>query len=159
MDDKSHYVWAYFMKHKDEVFSKFLEWKNMVEQMSNYHLKTLRTDSDSEYTSSEFQRFLKQASIRHELTIPKTPEQNGIAERLNRMLVKATRSMVIEAELPRKFWAEGLSTAVYLKNRSFTSTVPKSTQFQEWSREKPNIENLRVSGCVAYRHIPKDERS
>ena len=120
IDDMTHYVWVYALKTKDEVFKYFLEWKTQAEKSSGHQLKVLRTDNGGEYTSKEFENYLKSEGVRHELTVPKTPEQNGVAERLNRTLVEAVRSMLIDANLPHKFWAEALSTAVYLKNRSPT---------------------------------------
>jgi len=68
--------------------------------------------------STEFQTYLKKEGIRHELTVPKTPEQNSVAERMNRTLVKGVRAMLADARLPHRFWAEALSTAVYRRNRS-----------------------------------------
>ena len=62
--------------------------------------------------------------------MPKAPEQNGVAERLNQTLVEAVRSMLVDANLPHKFWAEALSTAVYLKNRSPTKAVKDMTPFE-----------------------------
>ena len=88
-DDKTHYVWVYILKHKDQVFKQFLEWKAMVEKSTGRKLKTLRTDNGGEYTSTEFEAYLKTEGVRHELTVPKTPEQNGVAERMNRTLVEA----------------------------------------------------------------------
>ena len=66
--------------------------------------------------------------------------------------------MLSNAQLPHKFWAEALSTTVFLRNRSSTSTVPGMTPFQAWSGKEPSMNNLRVFGCAAYSHIPKDER-
>ena len=129
--------------------------KALVERMSDHVLKTLRTDNGGEY---EFTNYLKAAGSRHELTIPKNPEQNGVAERLNRTLVESVRAMLNNAQLPHKFWAEALSTAVYLRNHGYTSTVPGMTPLQAWSGKKPSVNNLRVFGCAAYSHIPKDER-
>ena len=60
---------------------------------------------------------MKSEGIRHEYTIPKTPEQNGVAERLNRTLVESSSSMLLDANLPQRFWAEAVSTATYLRNR------------------------------------------
>ena len=98
--------------------------------MSDYRLKILHTDNGGEYTSKEFGDYLKAEGIRHELIIPKPPEQNKIAERLNRTLVKSVQSMLSDAQLPQKFWAEALSTAVFLQNQSSTLTVPGMTPFQ-----------------------------
>ena len=110
------------------------------------------------YTSTEFKSYLKKEGITHQLTVPKTPEQNGVAERMNRTLVESVRSMLADAKLPHKFWAESLSTAVYLRNRSPSVTVKGKTPFEAWTGQKPNVKHLRVFGCEAYAHVPKDER-
>ena len=91
IDDHSRYVWVYFMKTKNEVFDKFLEWKVMVENQYGKKIKTLRTDNGGEYLSGKFKAFLKKEGVRHELTVPKTPEQNGVAERVNRTLTVVLR--------------------------------------------------------------------
>ena len=143
VDDKTHYTWVYVLKCKSEVFSKFLEWKAHVERMSNYCLRILRTDNGGEYTSNEFSTYLKSEGVRHEFTIPKNPEQNRVAERLNRTLLEYVRSMLIGAHLPHKFWAEALSTAAFLRNRSLTLTVPGMMPFQAWNGKKPSVSNLK----------------
>ena len=158
IDDNTHFTWVYMLKKKDEVFRKFREWKAMVERESGHRLKTLRTDNGGEYTSTEFKEYLEAEGVRHELTIPKTPEQNGVAERMNRTLVEAVRSMLIGAKLPKKFWAESLSTAVYLRNRSPSKAVVDMTPFEAWNDYKPDVSHLRVFGCTVYAHIEKDER-
>ena len=158
IDDSTRYVWVYFLKSKDQVFEKFLEWKAMVEKSVGRKLKVFRTDNGGEYTSKEFERYLMTEGVRHELTIPKTPEQNGVSERMNRTLVEATRAMLVAANLPHRFWAEALSTATYLRNRSPTKAVPGMTPFEAWTGEKPRVDGLRVFGCQAFAHIPKDER-
>ena len=158
IDDHTHYVWIYNLKHKDEVFGKFLEWKALVEKSTGRKLKVFRTDNGGEYTSDEFENFLKKEGITHQLTVPKTPEQNGVAERMNRTLVESVRSMLADAKLPYKFWAETLSTAVYLRNRSPSTAVKGKTPFEAWNGEKPNVKHLRIFGCEAYAHVPKDER-
>ena len=82
IDDKTHYVWIYVVKDKHEVFQKFMEWKSLVEKSSGYEVKKLRTDIGGEYTSIEFESYLKKEGI-YQYTVPKTPEQNGVAERMN----------------------------------------------------------------------------
>ncbi len=114
-------------------------------------VKTLCSDNGGEYTSKKFEAYLKSEGIRHECTIPKTPEQNGVAERLNRTLDESSRSMLLDAKLSQKFWAEAVSTVVYLKNRE------GMTPYEAWHGEKPKVDHLRVFGCDAYAHIPKDE--
>ena len=158
LDDKTHYTWVYPLKTKDEVFQRFKEWQAEVENFTGHKVKTLRTDNGGEFTSNSFQAHLKACGIRHELTIPKTPEQNGVAERLNRTLVETTRAMLLDAKLPHRFWAETISTATYLRNRSPTSAVKGATPHQAWCGQKPRVEHLRVFGSTAYVHVPRDER-
>ena len=158
IDDKSRFVWVYVLKHKGEVFEKFIEWKNMMEKSSGQKIKVLRTDNGGEYTSKVFENFLKKEGIRHEYTVPKTPEQNGVAERFNRTLVETVRAMLSDSNLPKRFWAEALSTATYIRNRSPTNAVQGKTPYEVLKGYKPNVKHLRVFGCSAYAHIPKDER-
>lgn len=77
---------------------------------------------------------------------------------MNKTLMKTVRSMLADAKLPQKFWAEALSTAVYLRNRSPMEAVKEMTPFEAWTGEKPNVDHLRVFGCTVYGHVPKDER-
>ena len=141
-----------------EVFEKFQKWKALVENASGRKLKVLYTDVGGECTSAEFEEFLESAGVRHERTVPKTPEQNGVAERMNLTLVESVRSMLAGASLPHEFWAEALSTAVYLRNRSPMKPVDGMTPFEAWTKKKPSVSHLRVFACAAYAHIPKDER-
>ena len=158
IDDKSRYVWAYILKHKSDVFEKFIEWKAMVEKQTGKKLKKLRSDNGGEYLSEQFTNYFKKEGICRELTIRKTPEQNGVAERLNRTLEETIRTMLCESGVPKNFWAEALATAVYLRNRCPTKAVTGMTPFEAWNGEKPSVDHLKVFGCLCYAHIPKDER-
>jgi hypothetical protein len=66
--------------------------------------------------------------------------------------------MIADSKLPKSFWAEALSTAVYVRNRSPTKAVSGMTPFECWTGEKPNVDYLGTFGCTAYAHISKDER-
>ena len=118
----------------------------------------MRTDNGGEYTSNEFTAYLKQEGVRHELTVPKTTQQNGVAERMNRMLIEIVCLMLSDAKLPKNFWAEALSTAVYLHNRSPTRAVLKKIPFEALTKEKPFVDHFKVFGCVCCAHVIKDDR-
>ena len=158
IDDKTRYVWVYILRRKDQVFEKFREWKTMIEKSTGRKLKAIRTDNGGEFTSREFESYLTTEGVRHELTIPNNPEQNGVAERMNRTLVETARSMLVNSNLPCSFWAEALSTATYLRNRSPTKAVTGMTPYEAWTGSKPHVGGLRVFGCQAFVHIPKEER-
>ena len=93
IDDSTRYVWIYPLKHKNEVFARFLEWKATVEKSSGKKLKSFELT-----TSTKFEDYLKAEGVHHERTVPKTPEQNGVAERLNRTLVEMTRSILLKTD-------------------------------------------------------------
>ena len=158
IDDRTRYVWIYCLQCKDQVFEKFCDWKAMVKKATGKRLKIIRTDNGEEFTSGEFKAHLRAEGVCHEVTIPKNPEQNGVAERMNRTLVETVRSMLSHANLPHRFWGEALSTAAYLRNRSPTKAVDGITPYEAWTGEKPQVDHLRIFGCQAFVHIPKDER-
>ena len=158
IDDKTRYVWVYILKRKSEVLRRFQEWKAMVERSTGRKVIAVRTDNGGEYTSVEFQSYLRKEGIKHEFTVSRTPEQNGVAERLNRTLMESVRSMLVGAHLPQRFWADALATAVYLRNRSPTKSVDGLTPYEAWSGHKPSVDHLKVFGCTAYAHISKEER-
>ena len=99
-------------------------WKSGVEERSKLSAVTV------EYTSAEFDLYLTKEGIKHELRIPHTPQQNGVAERLNRTLVEGVCTMLADSKLPHRFWAEALSTAAYLRNRSPTKALEGITPFE-----------------------------
>ena len=146
------------MKHKSEAFQKFTEWKAMVEKSSGLKIKALCTDNGGEYTSNEFENYQKTEGIQHETTIPKIPEQNGVAERMNQTLVETIRAMLAEQNCRRGFGQKPYQQQTYLCNRCPTRAVQGMTPYEVWTGRKPNVSNLRILGCNAYAHIPKDER-
>ena len=158
-DDFSRYCKTYFLKQKNEALEKFKEFKQSIENESGLKIKALRSDRGGEYMSEEFQHYLKECGIKSEATAAYSPQQNGVAERLNRTLVEAARTMLTHASLSNAFWAEAVATTTYLRNR-MVSTVLKNgkTPFQLWYGKKPDLKHLRVFGCVAYIHVPDIER-
>ena len=86
IDDYTHCVSVYFLKHKSEVLKKYQEFESIVINENGERFAKLRTNNGGEYMSSEFQEYLISKGIQHELTIAYTPQQNGIAECMNRTL-------------------------------------------------------------------------
>lgn len=157
IDDYSRCVTVYPMKHKSETLSKFKLWEAYVTNETGCTIKTLRTDNGGEYMSREFQDLLKEKGIRHETTVPYSPQQNGIAERFNRTLQESALSMILQAKLSKKFWAEAVCAAAYIRNRVIT-TATGTTPYERWYGKKPDISHLRVFGCMAYAYIPEVNR-
>ena len=106
------------MKEKSKVFTKFKVWKVEVEKKIDQSLKCLRSDNDGEYTSREFHIFCEECGIKRYFSMRETPQQNGVAKRINRTLLKKVRCMRLQAELPKAFWIDTVDAACYLVNRS-----------------------------------------
>ena len=121
VDDFSRKVWVYFMKSKDETFDRFQSWKSLVEKQSGKKVKVLRSDNGGEFTSQKFIKFCESEGIKRHYTTPGDPQLNGVAE-MNRTLLERTRFLQLTVGLNKRFWAEALSTVVFLINR-IPSTV------------------------------------
>ena len=159
IDDYTRCCAVYFMKHKSEVLDKFKEFEVTTSNDAGRAIGTLRTDNGGEYLSSAFQNYLKEKGIRHELTVPHSPQQNGVSERMNRTLVESARSMIAHAGLSNIFWAEAISAAVYVRNRLPTVALKeRETPYERWYGRKPDVSYFRVFGCMAYAHVPDCER-
>ncbi|RVW42861.1 Retrovirus-related Pol polyprotein from transposon TNT 1-94 [Vitis vinifera] len=131
----------------------------MVETETGLKVKCLRSDNGGEYIDGGFSEYCVAQGIRMEKTIPGTPQQNGVAERMNRTLNERARSMRLHAGLPKTFWADAVSTAAYLINRG--PSVPMEFRLPEevWSGKEVKFSHLKVFGCVSYVHIDSDARS
>ena len=87
--------------------------------------------------------------------MPYSPEQNGVPERMNRTLLESARSMMFQAGLPDRFWAEAVECAAYIRNRTSMSAIKgNKTPLEVWSGKKPDVSHLKVFGCMAYTHVP-----
>ena len=154
IDDYFRKVWTYFLKVKSEAFEVFKDFKAQVEKFSGHHIKTLRTDRGGEYLSNEFELFCRKSGIKHELTARYSPQQNGVCERKNRTIMEMARCMLKRKKLPSNFWAEAVSCAAYLINRSPTKSLENCTPHEAWYGSKPNVHHLKIFGSLAYAHIP-----
>ncbi|KAL0447561.1 UNVERIFIED_CONTAM: Retrovirus-related Pol polyprotein from transposon TNT 1-94 [Sesamum latifolium] len=152
-------VWVYFLKQKYEVLTKFKLCKAEVENQTGRKIKYLRSDNGTEYTDSQFQKFCEEHRIQRHFSVRKTPQQNGVAERMNRSLTKKARCLRLNAGLPKSFWAEAVSMACYLVNRSPRASLGGKVAEEVWTGNPVNFDHLRIFGCSAYVHVPSDERS
>ena len=147
------------MTRKSEVFEKFKEFELCTTECGK-PIGTLRSDNGGEYISKELESYLVSKGIKHELSAPYCPAQNGVAERINRTLVESARTMMALAGLPEQYWAEAVNTAAYIRNCVITRSIKKrKTPYEKWYGRKPDLSHLRVFGCMAYAYIPDVHRN
>ncbi|KAE8715084.1 1-phosphatidylinositol-3-phosphate 5-kinase FAB1B [Hibiscus syriacus] len=150
IDDYSRRCWVHPIKKKSDVFSTFKNFKARVELDSGNKIKCFKTDNGGKYTSEEFDDFCKKECIKRQFTVANTPQQNGVAERMNRTLLERTRAMLRDAGLEKSFWAEAVNTAYYLVNRAPSTTIELKTPMEMWTGKPVDYSNLHVFGSIVY---------
>lgn len=159
IDDFSRKVFVYFLKTKDEVPHYFEVFRALVETQTERKLKTWRTDNGLEFCNQKIQAICQQHGILHQRSVPYSASQNGLAERVGRSIIEKTRAMMEGARIhDRRMWAETASTAVYLLNRSSTKKIRNATPEEKWTGKRVSLSHLKVFGCPAFCHIPKEKR-
>ena len=141
------------MKHKSQAFEKFKNWKVLIENQTGRKIKRLRTDNGLEFCSREFDDFCRDEGIARHYTVRYTPQQNGVAERMNMTLLERARCLLLNAGLDRSYWAEALNTACYLINRSPATAIDCKTRIEVWSGKPADYSKLRVFRCPTYYHV------
>jgi transposase InsO family protein len=101
--------------------------------------KKIRSDNRTEFKNSQIEDFLEDEGIKHELSSPYTPQQNGVVERKNRTLLDMVRTMLDEYKTPDRFWAEAINTACYSIIRLYLHQILKKTSYELLSGKKPNV--------------------
>ena len=134
---------------KSEVLSKFKIFKQQVEKQTGRRIKSLRSDNGREYVNNHFDEFLEAEGILRQLTVPYTPQQNGVAVRANRTLVEMARSMLVYSGLATNLWAEAVDTAAYLRNTCITKILGDKTPYQVWFGRPPNVQHWKTFGLTA----------
>ncbi|KAK4841553.1 hypothetical protein QYF36_006375 [Acer negundo] len=115
-------------------------------------VKVLRTDNGLEFCKEEFNKFCRDHGIERHKTVRYTPQQNGVAEMMNRTILDKVRCLLISSGLNHKFWGEAVATATYLINRSLSIALNLLTSEEKWAGRPPSLKHLRVFGCAAYAH-------
>jgi len=95
--------------------------------------------------------------IKRHKTVPRTLQQNDLAERMNKTLLERVRCMLLGAGLPKSFWGEAVTTTAYLINRCPSTGIDFKTPMEVWSGKSAYYSSLKVFGALAYAHIKQDK--
>ncbi|GKE53912.1 retrovirus-related pol polyprotein from transposon TNT 1-94, partial [Tanacetum coccineum] len=106
--------------------------------------------------NSTLVNFCDEKGISQNFSSPYTPKQNGVAERKNRTLVEAARTMLLGSVFSKQYWTEAVATACYTQNRSTIVKRHLKTPYEIFRKRIPNISFLHVFGCPVYIHDHKD---
>ncbi|GKF91671.1 putative ribonuclease H-like domain-containing protein [Tanacetum coccineum] len=117
IDDYSRFTWVFFLATKDKTRGILKSFITGIENLVDYKFKVIRCDSRTEFKNKEMNQFCKMKGILRQFSVARTPQQNGVAERRNRTLIEAARTMLADSKLTTTFWAEAVNTACYVQNR------------------------------------------
>ncbi|GJX38879.1 putative ribonuclease H-like domain-containing protein [Tanacetum coccineum] len=131
----------------DETSRILKDFIRQIENQLNQKVKTIRCDNGTEFKNRDFIEFCGSKGIKREYSNARTPQQNGVAERKNRTLIEAARTMLADSFLPNTFWAEAVSTACYVLNRVLVTKPHNKTPYELVTGKIPIISYIRPFGC------------
>nr|GEU76566.1 hypothetical protein [Tanacetum cinerariifolium] len=126
------------------ILKKFI---TKIEKLKDLKVKIIRCDNGGEFRNKEMNDFCLQKGIKREFSNARTPQQNGVAERRNRTLIEAARTMLADAKLPVTFWAEAVNIACYVQNRVLVNKSHNKTPYELFNGRSPAIGFLKPFGC------------
>ncbi|GJZ22342.1 putative ribonuclease H-like domain-containing protein [Tanacetum coccineum] len=146
-DDFSRFSWVFFLATKDETSEILCNLIIGLEKQLNHNVKIIRCDNGTEFKNHAMNEFCAKKGIKREFSVARTPQQNGVAERKNRTLIEAARTMLADSLLPIPFWAEAVNTACYVLNRVLVTKPQNKTPYELLIGKSPSISFMRPFGC------------
>nr|GEW20240.1 putative ribonuclease H-like domain-containing protein [Tanacetum cinerariifolium] len=145
-NDFSRFTWTFFLKTKDETSGILRNFITGIENLKELRVKIIRCDNGGEFRNKETNDFCSRKCIKREFSNARTPQQNGVAERRNRTLIEAARTMLADAKFPVTFWVEAVNTACYVQNRVLVNKSQNKTPYELFIGRTPVIGFLKPFG-------------
>ncbi|GJY93532.1 putative ribonuclease H-like domain-containing protein [Tanacetum coccineum] len=146
-DDFSRFSWVFFLATKYETSGILKTFITEIENQLDHKVKVIRSDNGTEFKNSIMNQFCEIKGIKREFSMARTPQQNGVAERKNRTLIEAARTMLVDSKLPTTFWAEAVNTACYVLNRVLVIKPHNKTPYDLIRGRPPLIDFMKPFGC------------
>jgi hypothetical protein len=148
--DFTHYLWTFPLKLKSDTFTTLSYFFAYVSTQFGRTVKAIQYDNGCEFDNSSTRFFLLSNDTHLRMSCPYTSKQNGKVKRIIRSVNNVIRTLLIQASLPGRYWAEGLHTATYLLNRLPTTAIQVACPHLALFGSAPSYEHLRVFGCTCY---------
>nr|GEZ74739.1 ribonuclease H-like domain-containing protein [Tanacetum cinerariifolium] len=159
-NDFSRFTWTFFLRSKDETSDILKKFITEIENLKELKVKIVKCDNGGEFRNMEINDFCSQKGIKREFSNARTPQQNGVAERRNRTLIEAARTMLVDAKLPVTFWAEAVNTACYVQNRVLVNKSQNKTPYELFNVDAgTNFTNFLGTNDAGNQEVKKDVSS
>ncbi|GJX93913.1 putative ribonuclease H-like domain-containing protein [Tanacetum coccineum] len=146
-DDFSRFTWVFFLATKDETSGILKSFITGIENLVDHKVKVIRCDNGTGLKNKEMNLFSEMKGILRQYSVARTPQQNGVAERSNRILIEAVRTMLADSKSPTTFWAEAVNTACYVQNRVLVVKPHNKTPYELFHGRTPTLSFIRPFGC------------
>ncbi|GKE36456.1 ribonuclease H-like domain-containing protein, partial [Tanacetum coccineum] len=141
------FTWVFFLATKDETSGILKSFITEIENLVDKKGKIIRCDNGTKFKNRVMSEFCEKKGIKKEFSVARTLQQNDVAERRNRTLIKAARTMLADSKLPTTFWAEAVNTACYVQNRVLVVKPYNKTPYELFRGIKPAISFMRPFRC------------
>ncbi|GJU81677.1 ribonuclease H-like domain-containing protein [Tanacetum coccineum] len=118
-----------------------------IENLIDLTVKVIRCDNGTKFKNRVMNQFCEMKGIKREFSVARTLQQNGVAERKNRTLIEAARTMLADSKLLTTFWAEAVNTACYVQNRVLVIKPHNKTPYELFLGRKPALNFMRPFRC------------
>ncbi|GKB02595.1 retrovirus-related pol polyprotein from transposon TNT 1-94 [Tanacetum coccineum] len=156
VDEYSRYTWVFCLKKKSDAAECIMSFIRKMENLNEVRVKELRSDNGTEFKNHKLEEFCDEKGISQNFSYPCTPEQNGVADTRNKILIEAVRTMLNSVKLPIQFWGEAVNTACYTQNRSIIVKRHKKTSYDVFRGRSLDISYFYVFGCPVHIHNHRD---
>jgi transposase InsO family protein len=150
---------VFFLQDKSETQETLKRFLRRDQNEFDLKVKKIRSDNGSEFKNLQVEEYLEEEGIKHEFSAPYTPQQNGVVERKNRMLIDMERRMLGEYKTSEGFWSEVMNTSCHAINRLYLHCLLKKTSYELLTGNKPNVSYFCVFGSKCYILVKKGGHS
>nr|GEW12464.1 putative ribonuclease H-like domain-containing protein [Tanacetum cinerariifolium] len=137
-DDYSRFTWVFFLSTKDETSGILKSFTTRIENIIDHKVKVIRCGNGTEFKNRDMNQFCKMKGIMRQYSIARTPQQNRVPKRRNMTLIEAAKTMLADSKIPTTFWAEAISTACYVQNRTADPPFPQEPKCSQDAGFKPS---------------------
>ncbi|KAI3515632.1 hypothetical protein L1887_14533 [Cichorium endivia] len=136
-----------FGPNKSETTELVTRFIKLIENQTNQKLKAIPCDNGTEFKNAVLDKFCGDKGVQRQYSAARTPQQNGVAERQNRTLIDAARTMLVDSKLPVFFWAEAINTVCYVQNQVIINKPQMKTPYEILYGRKPTVAHFCTFGC------------
>ena len=150
VDDYTRYTWVVLLRDKVKAPEKMIHLCKKLQVEKGTVMSRIRNDHRREFENTKLATFYNDQGTYQEFSSPKTPQQNGIVERKNRVVQEMASVMLHNKNMPKSFWGEAINTTCHTLNRVYFRLDSKKTPYELWRGKKPVVKYFRIFGSDCY---------